>query len=178
MIQNRTTRPIFREVQRPHRFWNWALVLAVAGLSWYAAVAQLLFHRPFGNNPMPDAALVVLWIIIGIGLPALLLSGKLVTEVRNDGVYVRFSPFHRSFRRIPFRDLQRSEVRTYRPILEYGGWGIRYGRRGKAYNVGGNRGVELELADGSRLMIGSQRSQELWIAIQAKAAGERGESMQ
>ena len=164
------TRSSYREVQRPRQTWNWAPVLAVAGLAWYAAVTQLLFRHPFGDDPMPDGALLILWILVGVGLPGLLLSSKLATEVRDDGVYVRFSPFHRSFRRIPFKDLRGSEVRTYHPILEYGGWGIRRRRRRKAYNVSGNRGVELELADGSRLMIGSQRPQGLWEAIREKTS--------
>jgi hypothetical protein len=40
--------------------------------------------------------------------------------------------------------------------MEYGGWGIKYGKMGKAYNVSGNRGVQLEFTDGKRLLIGSQ----------------------
>lgn len=168
MTQKQVKKPAYREVQRARQFWIWAIVLVVAGLLWYAAVLQLLLGHSFGARPMPDAALVVLWIILGVGLPALLLSSKLTTEVRDDGVYIRYSPFHRSFRRIAFKDLTQYKVRTYHPILEYGGWGIRYGARGKAYNMSGNRGVELELADGGRLMIGSQRPEDLWKAIQEK----------
>ena len=57
------------------------------------------------------------------------------------------------------------------PILEYGGWGIRYSPFGKgwAYNVRGNQGVQLELANGQRILVGSQRADELARAIgQAK----------
>jgi hypothetical protein len=61
-------------------------------------------------------------------------------------VYVRFFPWRAKL--IPFRDINRCEVRTYRPIREYGGWGIRYGRNGKAYNVSGDRGVQLEFIKG------------------------------
>jgi hypothetical protein len=42
------------------------------------------------------------------------------------------------------------------------GWGAR-----KAYNVSGNRGVELTLQDGSTIMIGSQRADELEWAIRS-----------
>ena len=67
----------------------------------------------------------------------------------------------------------RWEARTYRPILEYGGWGIRYTMgRGWAYNVSGNQGVQLELASGKRILIGSQRAEELARAIgEAKGQG-------
>ena len=52
----------------------------------------------------------------------------------------------------------RIEVVTYRPIADYGFWGIRAGRDGeRALIARGNRGVRLELTDGTRLLIGSQR---------------------
>ena len=61
----------------------------------------------------------------------------------------------------------RWEARTYRPLLEYGGWGIRYAPFGKgwAYNVHGSQGVQLELTNGKRILIGSQRAEELARAI-------------
>ncbi len=34
-------------------------------------------------------------------------------------------------------------ARKYRPIREYGGWGIRYGWNGRAYSTSGNEGVQL-----------------------------------
>ena len=37
---------------------------------------------------------------------------------------------------------------------------------GKAYNVSGNRGVQLKLSTGNGLLIGSQRPEELAQAIQ------------
>jgi TATA-box binding protein (TBP) (component of TFIID and TFIIIB) len=54
-------------------------------------------------------------------------------------------------------------------LLEYGGWGIKYGRKGKAYNVSGNRGVQLVFKDGKQLLIGSQRAEELAEAISSIA---------
>ena len=56
-------------------------------------------------------------------------------------------------------------MRTYSPITEYGGWGIKWGSGGKAYNVSGNRGVQQEFTDGKRLLIGSQKPEQLDSAI-------------
>ena len=164
--------PVFREVQRFRQVWVWAVVLALSGLMWYAAVVQLVFRRPFGTNPMPDGVLIVFWLLFGAGMPALFLYTRLITEVRRDGVYLRYLPFHRRFRKIAFEDIKDYEVQTYRPLRDYGGWGIRYGAKGKAYNVSGNQGVQLEFVKGGRLLIGSQRPQELWQAIRA-GAGRR-----
>lgn len=168
MNQENGTSPMYREIQQFRQVWIWAIVIVIAGLMWYVSVRQLLLHRLFGDRPMPDILLVILCFIFGIGLPALFLFGKLVTEVRNDGIYVRFIPFHRSFHKIAFNELKRYEVRTYRPIMEYGGWGIRYGSSGKAYNVSGKHGVQLELLNGKRLLIGSQQPEELLRAMQAQ----------
>jgi hypothetical protein len=98
-------------------------------------------------------------------LPIFLYKTNLTTEVRNDGLYIRFFPFHLSFHRIAPEDIKEFEARTYRPLRDYGGWGIRYGREGKAYNVSGNRGVQLVLSDGKQLLIGSQRPDELTEAL-------------
>ena len=48
------------------------------------------------------------------------------------------------------------DVQTYRPIRDYGVWGVRYGRKGKACNTSGNRGAQQELSNSKRILIGSQ----------------------
>ncbi len=61
----------------------------------------------------------------------------------------------------------RIEVVSYRPLMDYGGWGIRVGRDGeRVLNARGNRGVRIELTDGTRLLIGSQRPEALAVAIE------------
>jgi hypothetical protein len=96
-----------------------------------------------------------------------LATARLLTEVREDGVYLRFVPFHRSFRRFEWPRIQSAEARTYRPIREYGGWGIRGRGRNRAYNVRGDRGVQLVLTDGSRVLIGSAKADQLAEAIRS-----------
>jgi hypothetical protein len=88
----------------------------------------------------------------------------LVVEVRPDQVDIRYRPFVN--RTIALRNIERVTARTYRPIREYGGWGIR-GWPGQrvAYNVSGNQGVELLLQDGRSVMIGSQQPETLALAI-------------
>ena len=54
---------------------------------------------------------------------------------------------------------------AYRPIREYGGWGIRgFGKR-RALNMRGDRGVLLIRKDGSTMLIGSQKPRELLAAL-------------
>lgn len=56
-------------------------------------------------------------------------------------------------------------VRTYDALSEYGGWGLKGGAlwnnsKGKAINVSGNIGIQLELKNGKKLLIGTQKKKE------------------
>lgn len=155
----------YREVQRFRQPWLWLLVAGVSGVSIWSFIQQIILGRPFGQNPAPDVGVIIIAIVFGLGFPVLFFAINLTTEVRSDGLYVRFFPFHLRFQRIAAEGLTNYEVQTYRPIRDYGGWGIRYGRGGRAYNVSGDRGVMLELSGGSRLLIGSQKPEELANAM-------------
>ncbi len=157
---------LFREVQHFRQLWLWVLVLGISLTSIWGAVQQLGLGIPFGNNPAPDGVMILLAVVFGLIFPIGFYFMNLATEVRQDGVYYRFFPFHLRFRSLALKDIMEYEVRTYSPIRDYGGWGIRYGRKGKAYNASGNRGVWLKLADGGRVLFGSQRPDEFATALE------------
>ncbi|MGK0329715.1 MAG: hypothetical protein ACJAXF_003214, partial [Polaribacter sp.] len=55
--------------------------------------------------------------------------------------------------------------RTYLPISEFGGWGLRGGfffnkGKEKAVNISGNIGIQLILKSGKKLLIGTQKESE------------------
>jgi len=155
----------FREIQHFRQWWLWLLILGISGVTLYAMVQQLILGTPFGDNPASDTVLIVIVIIFGFIFPVFFYIVNLTTEVRDDGLYYRFFPLHLTFRRISWEDIKSCEARTYSPLREYGGWGIRWGAKGKAYNIAGNRGVQFELSNGARILIGSQRSEELAEAM-------------
>jgi len=162
-----TRTALFEEEQSFPQFWFWLTLGA-------SLLVMVLAYGPMylAGQPVPVEALVVSAATIGVMMllvAALLLGMKLRVTVDDRQLHVRFSPF--VDRAIFLDDIRSWEARTYRPIVEYGGWGIRWGMfgKGQAYNARGNRGVQLELADGARLLIGSQRAEELADAIhQAK----------
>lgn len=61
----------------------------------------------------------------------MLYSFKLQTVIKTDGIYVRFFPIHIAFRKYSWDKLSKVYVRTYSPLAEYGGWGLRLGLFGK-----------------------------------------------
>jgi hypothetical protein len=147
-----------------------ASLLLVVAIFLIGVVQQLVLGRPWGNNPMSDTGLVVTPLLVtALCAGILILYGtmKLVVEVRQETVHVKFRPF--VDRIIELDTISGFEAVTYHPIRDYGGWGIRFSLTGKgrAYNVSGNRGVLLTLSNGKRLMLGSQRAEELASAIAA-----------
>jgi hypothetical protein len=140
------------------------LAVAVAGLSSYAFISQVLLKKPFGTHPAPDVVMWIIWAAFGLALPFFLLSLRMTTEVSDEGILVRFRPFFR--RLIPLDKIKTYEVRKYSALREYGGWGVRYSlKHGTAYNVSGNQGLQLVLADGKRVLIGSQAPDRLAGAL-------------
>ena len=154
---------VFKEVQRFRQPLLWLVILAIMIIFTYGMFRQIILGEPWGNKPLPDAMLIAIFTFI-MCLTLLFFFVKLIVEVRSDGIYIRFFPFHISYRKIPLENLKKCEACIYSP-LEYGGWGIRYGFKGKAYTISGNRGVILELKDGKKLLIGSQKPKELVKAI-------------
>jgi hypothetical protein len=177
-MEPRAEGPLFHEEQRFDRSL-WVVPLAI-GVPFLVMIAlgiwqQIVKGIPFGNQPMSDGGLIA----FALGTAAtivliawLLASARLVTEVTVDALSIRFHPFHR--KPLVIRGIATAAARRYRPIAEYGGWGIRYGwKGGRAYNVSGDEGVQLVLANGRRILIGSQRARELEMAIRPLLAEAR-----
>jgi hypothetical protein len=164
---------LFHEKQRFRQGWLWLLVvlplLTIVPLMLFGLHQQLVLEKPFGTNPMNDRRLVVtslLAMAVPLFVVILFWWSELDVQVTRNEVRARFRPFHLSTRTFPLSEIRGCEARDYEPIGEFGGWGIRMGgSRSWAYNVSGSRGVQLELADGRRLLLGSQRADELAAAI-------------
>jgi hypothetical protein len=145
---------IFREEQKFRQVWMWLLVAGLVILSWYGFLRQIAFGKPFGPNPAPDWGLWLVWAIFGVGLPLFILSIKLVVEVKPSGLRVRYFPISSRF--FPFSEIREYRSVRFRPLWDFGGWGIRYSsEKGWAYLVNGNQGVELVLRSGKRMTVGS-----------------------
>ncbi|MDQ7778761.1 MAG: DUF6141 family protein, partial [Planctomycetota bacterium] len=149
-------------------WWVWGVVILVAGIAYAAFIYQIVLGKSFGTKPAPDAMLWLVVLFCGIGLPWFLVSCRLVTEVRSDHIYVRFHPFWP--RRIRFNEIKRCSARTYSPLREYGGWGLKWmPGSGWAYNMSGNRGIQLELETGKRILIGTQKPEEFLAALERQS---------
>jgi hypothetical protein len=155
----------FRETQKFRQPLLWVMLIAISGISILVTALQAGAGMPVGNHPAPESVLILIVFIFGILLPLFFYLLKFTIEIKNDGIYYRFYPIHLSYRHIEWTELNCAEAVTYRPLAEYGGWGIRYGRNGMAYNVSGSEGVRLVKTSRKQLLLGSQRAGELARAI-------------
>jgi hypothetical protein len=152
---------IYREEQR-FGWWIYALLALMMALAW----AMVEARGPIGAWHGFRHAIGV---TAGFSIPVVLVVGVLrmttlvtPTDVR---VWFGFLPTYR--REIPLAIISRVEVVQYRPIADCKGWGVRTGPDGeRVLNARGDRGVRLHLVDGSKILIGSQRAEELALAVE------------
>jgi len=160
------TRAYFNETQKFRQWWIWLIILLTV-VSWgYALISSLQAEKP---DKATDDLVLLLTSIIPVLLIVLLLVLRLVTRIRKEGIYVQFKPLQFREKFIPKEQIKSFEVRKYKPLAEYGGWGIRVGLRkhGKAYNVSGKTGLQLYLENGKKLLIGTQKPREIQKAMEA-----------
>ncbi|MEY2894774.1 MAG: hypothetical protein RIS42_493 [Bacteroidota bacterium] len=147
----------FKETQRFTQWWLWLVLMG----SWGAMIYSL-----FTDKPESGISYVVSGVIM-CGLPILFWQMRLMTRITAEGIYVRFIPFHFKEQFYPWDSIESAQVRTYSPLKEYGGWGIKYGfnGQGKVYNVSGNEGLQLVFKSGEKLLIGTQKPAEIQAVV-------------
>jgi hypothetical protein len=151
----------FYEVQYMRHPVLLAVVGIIAALMWISFVQQIIYGVPFGTNPAPDVVMWVFVLLFGVGLPVLIYAARLETVVRDGALMFRYVPFHLAWRVVPCASIVRAKAEDYSPLREFGGWGIRFGWKGRAYSASGNMGVRIECRDGDRFLLGSGRAAEL-----------------
>jgi hypothetical protein len=104
-------------------------------------------------------------VVIVSSLALLIAVARLVVDVTSEAVSVSFH-FLWPRQRIPIADVRRAHATRYNALADDGGYGVRLGPKGWAFNTGGDEGVLVETGDGKRVMIGSRRPQELAAAIE------------
>ena len=147
-----------------HRFF--IIIFVLLGIFCFWSVIQLFSIPP----------LIFLFIVLSLPF----LFGKMVITIDDGELIVTFGYIKALKKRISLSDIKYCQVVSYRPIRNFGGWGIRCGRyRGKiaaCLSLKGNRGVLLTLLNQTRiclaktnlLIIGSEEPEKLLEAIERK----------
>lgn len=147
-------KPLFQETQRFTQWWLWLLLFSVS-LTIYRPIYMAISE----GQPL-DAGQWVGVIILAVVILFMFII-RLDTRIDERGIYVKFFPVIPKFKFYSWEEISTAVVRKYSPLMEYGGWGIRFGRNGKAYNIKGNKGLQLKFKSGNALLIGTQKAEEL-----------------
>lgn len=161
----RKKEPLFCETQY---FSKWIFVFIIA-ITTFAVIFYLIVTNRNSEGLSfkgSNIAAITLIFLLPILITALIFLMKLQTTVKHDCICIRFFPLWS--RKIGYDEIEKCYAREYKPIAEYGGWGIRGGSsKGKAYNVRGSKGVQLILKNGKKILIGSQKHSQLAETINA-----------
>lgn len=147
---------IFKEEQRFIQLWL-IILLAIS-----TTVPLVIITREYLNNK------VSLYNFLGTLALVVFASGfifffKLKTRIDEQGIHYQFFPFHLKFKLVKWNEINKAYVRKYDAISEYGGWGIKnifWRKNGTAVNVSGNIGIQLELTNGKKLLIGTLKEED------------------
>lgn len=158
----------FTETQRFRQITIW-IILFIAGIVptlifAYGIYQQVYLGKQFGNHPMSNTALIIMFgftFILFFSLCFLFGMIKLATIIDEAGIRYKMFPIHLKYRKLTWDMIESLEVIKYDPIKDYGGWGIRFGKKGRAYNISGDKGLYMVLKTGNSLLIGTQKETEL-----------------
>ncbi|MES2087546.1 MAG: DUF6141 family protein [Patescibacteria group bacterium] len=151
---------LFAETQKFKQWWLWILLAGIPVLFFFGAYAQIGLGIQLSDKPMTDTKIILASLFCLLPL-VLFYSFKLETEIKLDGLYVRFFPLHITFRKYAWPKMTKCFVRQYKPVREYGGWGLRGLGKKRALSVSGDQGLQLEFVSGNTLLIGTAKPAEL-----------------
>ncbi|HHB52059.1 MAG TPA: hypothetical protein ENK75_03300 [Saprospiraceae bacterium] len=147
----------YTEHQKFTQWWLWLLILSLN----LFFIVNLFKSIGVDHTDTPDTKILFIVSVLNILLTVLFFSIRLDTRIKKSGIEVRLFPFRRNYKHFYWDKIAKIYTRVYKPILEYGGWGVRYGSKGKALNISGNKGLQIEFTTGKKLLIGTQNPEEI-----------------
>jgi hypothetical protein len=146
----------FKEEQSFTQWWLWLFLSGIGALPCYGIYKQLILGEKFGDKPMPDFGLILFSVFI-YAILALFWRMRLKTEIDQKEIRWSFFPFTK--KSVPWKDIKTAKTVNYGFV---GGWGIRLGTKyGTVYNTKGNKGLAIELKNGRKFCIGTQKEDEM-----------------
>ena len=116
---------------------------------------------PILNVAATKPLAVLICILPVILIMALFFLMNLKTVINQKSINIQFYPFIRKPKAFLWEDIKKIELTKYQPMVEYGGYGIRGLGDDKAYNIQGDIGLKLYFKDGKKLMLGTQKPNEI-----------------
>lgn len=86
---------------------------------------------------------------------------RVKTTISQESIQIQIVPFNLYNKTFYWNDIRKVEVVTYSAIKEYGGWGYRVRKNGKAINPSGDKGLKIHFKNGTHLLVGTRKVDEM-----------------
>lgn len=139
----------------PWAGWVHAVMWGAITLSCYPVLAGWDTELPF-----PARVLIVVG-VVAFAAAVVVLLGGLTVRIQPTGIFMHLGRVPLVRRRVPYSEIESLESVRYRPLREFGGWGVRGWGARKAWSARGDRAVALQLEGDRLLLIGSDHPQRL-----------------
>ncbi|WP_299115865.1 hypothetical protein [uncultured Winogradskyella sp.] len=151
---------IFKEKQRFNQAW--LIILMTINILMIVGIILGKYIKEPNSFSVIELVLLIGFILL---IPGFIFLFKLVLRIDEKGIHYKFFPFHWKLKTIEWNSIDKAYIRHYDALGEYGGWGLKGGRlwkksKGRAINVSGDIGIQLELKNGKKLLIGTQKKEE------------------
>jgi uncharacterized membrane protein len=156
---------LFKEEQGFRQLWVWLIMLVSFGLPIVLVLAEIVEQGTQSDDTRTLYIVLVVLVVLALPFVGLFLKMKLTVEINENGLRFKFPPLKNKWNVIEKQEIVQYEVRQYKPISEYGGWGIKGNKKNRAYNVNGNIGLQLELCNGRKVLLGTQKKQAIEHAM-------------
>ena len=142
------------------------VLVGINGFLIFELLQRLFFNQSFESQPK-DIKELFIGVVVVVLVSVLFVFMRLETQIKEDGVYYRFFPFQLKMKTISWDRISEAFIREYKPLIEYGGWGIRLSLWGKgwAFNVSGNKGLQLVYDNDKKFLLGTQKPEALQQAL-------------
>jgi hypothetical protein len=159
----------YKEMQKFNSPLIWGILLILTAGGVFAALA-----------PVHSGDKVEIITLLGIFTAVIVFfliftTGYLKTAIDQSGVKIEMRIVFRFGKTIRWEEVESVKVDKYRPIIEFGGWGYRIGWKAVAYNCRGNDGLIIILKNGRKVVVGTQKPEELkkFLAGNGKGIDEK-----
>lgn len=148
---------VYNESQNYRGTWVIFLILLIE-LPTLILMLVLFFSAEEKNEI--GIALVFVVSILSLVL-TLILNIKLETRVDDSGIHFRYLPFIRNWRLIPKDSIISADVISFKPLIDFGGWGMKANGTTKLFNITGDQGLLIDSGEPKKILLGTLKAKEL-----------------
>jgi hypothetical protein len=149
---------VFSEEQRSVKNLVWVIAMLLPAVMLAIMLFQALTGKMVGENPMSNKALLLLSALYLIPVIWVLVFVKFTTTIDAEKVSFGWNIPNNELNEIRIEEIKEWNVIRYRFV----GYGYRLTRLyGVVYNVSGDMGLQIIRKDGSKVLIGTRKPDEL-----------------